>query len=73
MTLSTSVPAREARLRRAMAREGRLLRKSRLRSHPHSNDWGGYQVVDAWTNGIVAGASFNLPLEDLEREWLDAG
>lgn len=33
------------------------------------NNWGGYQVINATLNAIVAGENFNLELEELEI-WL---
>lgn len=59
---------RENRLRRRLAHEGYALRKSRDRS-PHVDNLGGYMIVDAGRNFIVAGQRYDLDLDDVE-EWL---
>ena len=68
MPASTTAPdhAREARLRRRAARNGLIVRKSRLRGTPHSDDHGGYMILDANLNAIVAGQRFDLDLDDVE-------
>lgn len=62
----TSLEAREARLRRRAARHGLLVRKSRLHGTPHAKDQGGYMVLDANLNTILAGENFDLDLGDVE-------
>ena len=62
---SESDAARESRARRRLARDGEVLRKSRVRN-PHLHDQGGYMIVDANANYVVAGADFDLSLEDVE-------
>jgi len=58
--------AREARLRRALAKEGYALHKSRLRTSPHSRDLGEYMVVDTQRNAIILGSQFECTLDDIE-------
>jgi hypothetical protein len=57
---------REARLRRAARRHEFNLHKSRVRN-PHTNDHGGYQLVELRTNTVVDGANFDMTLDDVER------
>ncbi len=57
--------SREARLRRQAKRLGLCVTKSRQRS-THSNNHGGYMLTAIVTNCIIAGASFDLNLENLE-------
>jgi len=61
--------AREARLRRRAARDGLMIRKSRLRGTPHLDDQGGYMILNANYNTVVAGPRFDFDLDDVER-WL---
>lgn len=58
---------RENRLRRAAARQGLALRKTRRRD-PRAYDFGTYQLVDVRTNTLVAGdqSGFGLTLDDVE-------
>ena len=63
-----SEKVRKNRLRRAAGRQGLRLSKSRRRD-PHAYDYGGYMIVNASTNGVVAGASptaYNMNLDDVE-------
>jgi hypothetical protein len=63
----TTEKARENRARRALARQGETIRKSRARKYvPNLNDHGGYMIIDASRNSVIAGERFNLTLEDLE-------
>jgi hypothetical protein len=59
----------ENRLRRVAKRRGYALVKSRSRD-PGASDYGGWMIVDAWTNAVVAG-EINSPralsLADVER------
>lgn len=59
---------RESRLRYRLGRGGYRLQKSRVR-HPHLDDLGGYRIIDSEGNFAVAGATFNLDLDDVE-DWL---
>jgi len=59
--------ARESRLRRAAAREGLRLMKSRRRN-PWAADYGAYWLVDISRNVIVAGHSdFGMDLDEVEE------
>lgn len=49
----------ESRLRRMLKKQGYILRKSRTT--------GGFMIVEAYNNVIVAGEGFTLDLEDVER------
>ena len=63
---------REARLRRRSQAMGLHLMKNRSRT-PGDPTYGGYMLVDAETNAVVAGGSpipFSLYLDDAEW-WLD--
>ncbi len=69
MTESPSLSTREARVRRALARQGHALRKSRRD--------GTYMVVDVATNTIVAynfGSQdgYGLTLESVEADLADS-
>ena len=54
-------------IRRKFRNAGYVIKKSR-RAYGINNG-GGYQVIDATLNAIVAGENFNLELEELEV-WL---
>ncbi len=56
--------AREARVRRALRKDGFLVMKSRV-STPNLDNLGGYMVVNA-RNWVVLGSRYDLSLEDLE-------
>lgn len=63
--MTDEVVSRERRARRALARIGFYVRKSRSRDPRHVS-YGGYRIVDDW-NGVVGGGSyFALSLEDVE-------
>lgn len=67
--LKQTVQAREARVRRTLKRDGYVLTKSRVRN-PEDYRYGGYMIVDAQINGVVAGGSpieFCLDLDDVEK------
>ncbi len=55
----------EARVRRKLAQEGEVLRKTRPGKTWAKHDCGDYYVVDVATNGVVAA---HCDLEDLARE-----
>jgi hypothetical protein len=60
---------RENRLRRAAKRQGLRLEKSRVRD-PRALTYGGYHLIDARTNVIVAFGQligFEANLDDIER------
>jgi len=60
---------RENRLRRAAARQGLRLEKSRRRD-PRALDYGTYQLVNPFNNTLVAGnlnQGYGLTLDDVER------
>jgi hypothetical protein len=57
--------ARVSAARRALARRGYTLRKSRIRE-PHLNDLGGFQIVSTDNNLVVAGADYDLALDYVE-------
>ena len=67
---------RENRIRRMAQRQGFQVEKSHRRD-PRAWDFGTYQVVDPYTNTIVAsadpiGRGYGLTLDALE-EWLSGG
>jgi hypothetical protein len=58
---------RERQLRRAARRQGLALEKSRCRDE-RAFEYGGFMVLDAATNGVVAGGhpmAFSLSLDDV--------
>ena len=55
----------EAQLRREAAKQGYALKKSR--GGYSIDNQGGYMILDSATNYIVAGANFNLSLENVEK------
>jgi hypothetical protein len=62
--------ARENRARRAAARQGLRLEKSRARD-TRAIGYGSYMLVDARTGGVVAygyQSGYGLTLDDIERE-----
>ena len=62
--------AREARLRRLARRYGYSLRKDRARSF-NLDHFGGFMIVNDEINGIVAGARYDLDLDDVESFFVD--
>jgi hypothetical protein len=61
----------ENRLRRMASRQGYELNKSRLRD-PRAIGFGGYMIIDASTNHVVAGAhphAHSMSLDEVET-WL---
>lgn len=59
--MESSIKSEESRIRRRLARAGYRLEKSRVRK-PHLNDQGGYQVINPWTNTVMAGDRYDLDL-----------
>lgn len=57
----------EGRLRRLANRQGLRLHKSRVRN-PDCYEYGGYMLIDAMTNTIVAGPRFDLDLDDVAEQ-----
>ncbi len=57
--------AREARARRALAKDGYTLAKDRAKTWS-INHQGGYRIINPSYNVIVAGENFDLELEDVE-------
>ena len=64
--MMTTEKNRERKLRRALARDGYALHKSRRKTH---NDFGGYMVVLTKYNSVVVGARFEYTLDDVESWW----
>jgi hypothetical protein len=56
---------RENMLRRELAKNGFLLKKSHV-FIPNSYNLGGYKIVYASRNQVVAGSKFELSLDNLE-------
>ena len=54
------------RLRRQLARHGYILRKSRV-TNVHADNLGGDMILLANCNGIVAGCSYCMSLDDAEH------
>jgi hypothetical protein len=64
----------ENKLRRIAARRGLRLEKSRRRD-PNAIDYGGYMLVDAYSNTVVAGAThhaYDCTLAEIQTQ-LDHG
>ena len=66
--LATNEKAVESRLRRRAIRQGYCLMRSRWRLGSIDN-LGGYSIIDANHNFVVAGSRFDLSLDDVEA-WL---
>ena len=62
---NTTDKVRENRARRWANRHGLILRKSRAQMLSVDN-LGGYMLVDAQLNAVVAGSRFDLGLADVE-------
>jgi hypothetical protein len=57
----------EHRIRRLARRHGYAVRKSREWKHvPHSNNFGGYMLIESNRNFVVLGERFDVTLEDIE-------
>lgn len=57
---------RERRARRNAEAMGYRLQKSRVQN-PHLDDLGGWRVLDIRSNAVVAGAKFDLDLNEVEN------
>lgn len=53
----------DSRVRRAALRAG--FRASKARGQLHSNNEGGYMLVDSWTNTVVHGVNYELSPADV--------
>lgn len=58
----------ENKLRRALNKAGYTLHKSRARTINPEN-LGGYMIVNAYINAVVAGSRFELDIEDVQ-DWV---
>lgn len=63
--MEKEIKRREDRVRRQLAKQGLILRKSRV-STPSADDQGGYMIVDAQFNRIEVGERFDMSLEEVE-------
>lgn len=61
---------REDRARRRLRAQGLTVRKDRVRTW-NCDHYGGYMVINAYTNYVEGGQRFDLTLEDLEQ-WAEA-
>lgn len=69
MAVSSAIDTktRESRARRAAARKGWKLEKSRVRpAGEHMNNQGGWRIIDASSNFVVGGANYDLGLDQVE-------
>jgi hypothetical protein len=65
--MDQSLKVRENRARRAAARQGFAIVKSRRRD-PNAIDFGGYMIVDPSTNSVVLNcAPVGLSIQDVEE------
>ncbi len=55
--------AKEIKVRRALAKDGQSLKKSK--APKGANNCGGYRLVEDKTGAIIAGANFDLTLDDV--------
>ena len=62
---AAEVHKREQKIRRKLATQGLRLKKSRTKNHT-ADDYGGYQIIEIYSNRIEAGGKFVLSLEDVE-------
>lgn len=60
---NTSSNPLDGRVRRAALRAG--FRASKARGQLHSNNRGGYMLVDSWTNAVVHGVNYELSPADV--------
>jgi hypothetical protein len=64
-TYNSKEAVRTARLRRWAARLGLRMTKSRGRRF-HANDYGEFMLADTDANTVVAGARYDMSLDDIE-------
>lgn len=64
--MDKNTKSRENRVRRQLAKQGYRLCKSRT-GGVYLNNLGGYMIVNANYNIVVAGSNFELSLEDVEQ------
>ncbi len=62
---AAEVHKREQKVRRKLATQGFSLKKSRIKNYT-ANDYGGYQIINSYSNTIEAGEKYDLSLEDVE-------
>lgn len=60
---------REARAREELWARDIMPLRSRLKGSPHPEDRGGYMLVDVAATNVIAGAKFELDLDDVES-WI---
>ena len=56
----------ESRLRKKLAKQGYALRKSRVKNI-NADNLGGYMILLAYCNGVIAGQRFSMSLDDVEQ------
>lgn len=69
MTTTPHPRSRENRVRRAAQRQGLAIQKSRRRD-PQAVDYGGYMLIDPYTNFVLLGAgvfAYSADLDDIEE------
>ena len=62
---NVDVSTREAKARRTAAKLGWRMEKSRARTL-HSNNHGGYQLVDISRNEVFDGLNYEMTIDDVE-------
>jgi len=62
--MNVTASALESRARRAARKVDLIAKKSRWRANSIDN-LGGFMLIDPYTNGVVAGARFDLTAEDV--------
>jgi hypothetical protein len=65
--MEMSEKVRENRLRRWAKRLGYRMERSRARKL-HSNDFGEWMLVDAYTNTVVCGGRYDASLDGIEEQ-----
>jgi len=70
--ISTNEKSTENFYRRKAKRLGLMLRRSRAKSI-HINDLGGYMILDAGTNFVIAGERWSFEIGDVQEylEWYE--
>ena len=72
---SNNPQAQDARARRAAKKVGLITRKSRWHANSADN-WGGFMLIDPYTNGCVAGFRFDMSATEVIafcRSYADEG